>query len=66
VTAPTAEQMRQAEEQGLAVVVAPYPAMPYKIALTAWTRLATTDTVKKADVVSFINRWLHDSDNLQQ
>jgi len=48
------------------VVVAPYPAMPYKIALTAWTRLATTDTVKKADVVSFINRWLHDSDNLQQ
>jgi hypothetical protein len=66
VTAPTPEQMRQALEQGLAVVVAPDPSMPYKIALTAWTRLATMDTVNKADVVSFINRWLHDPDNLQQ
>lgn len=66
VTTPTAEQMRGAEEQGLAVVVSPYPSMPYKIALTAWTRLATMDTVNKADVVSFINRWLHDEDNLQQ
>jgi hypothetical protein len=66
VTAPTPDLMRQAEEQGLAVVVAPYPSMPYKIALTAWTRLATMDTVNRPDVVSFINRWLHDPDNLQQ
>lgn len=66
VTSPSPEVMRNAEEQGLAVIVAPYPSMPYTIAVTAWTRLATMDTVNKADIVSFINRWMHDPDNLQQ
>jgi len=63
---PSPDQLKSAEENGLAVIVAPYPAMPHIIALTAWTRLATMDSVNKADVVSFINRWLRDSDNLSQ
>jgi len=66
VTSPTPDQVKQAAENGLAVIVAPYPSMPYKIALTAWTRLATMDTVNRADVVSFINRWMRDDQNLQQ
>ncbi len=66
VTTPTMDQIRNAEENGLAVVVAPYPSMTHPIALTAWTRLAYMDTVNKADVISFINRWLRDPDNLQQ
>jgi hypothetical protein len=65
-TQPTFEQIQRAEESGLAVVVAPYPAMPHTIALTAWTRLATMDAVNKEDIVSFINRWLRDPDNLAQ
>ena len=66
VTTPTTEQVQQAEENGLAVVVAPYPYMKHTIALTAWTRLATMETPNKADIISFINRWLRDPDNLQQ
>ena len=64
--APTLQQVQNTEENGLAVVVAPYPAMKHTIALTAWTRLATMDSVNKDDVVSFINRWQHDADNLSQ
>ena len=66
VTLPTTLQVEQAEENGLAVVVAPYPHMKHTIALTAWTRLATMETPNKADIISFINRWLRDPDNLQQ
>jgi hypothetical protein len=63
---PTFEQVQQNEESGLAVVVAPYPAMSHTIALTAWTRLATLPAADKAKIVSFINKWLHDEDNLNQ
>ncbi len=63
---PTPKQIQGIEEGGLAVVVAPYPTMTHTIALTAWTRLATMPAVNKADVVSFINQWLHDQDNLSQ
>lgn len=63
---PTRDQLRNAQEGGLSVIVAPYPTMSHTIALTAWTRLATMDTVNKADVISFINRWLRDPDNLSQ
>lgn len=64
--APTLQQIQTAEEKGLAVVVAPYPTMSHTIALTAWTRLATLPAINKTDIVSFINRWLHDSENLSQ
>ncbi len=63
---PSFEQIRDAEEGGLAVVVAPYPTMSERIALTAWTRRATMQTVNKTDIVSFINHWLHNLDNLNQ
>jgi len=66
VTSPTTEQVQQALENGLGVVVAPYPSMKHTIALTAWTRLATMDTVNKADIISFINRWQRDDNNLSQ
>jgi len=66
VSTPTPQEVQQAVESGQAVVVAPYPSMNQTIALTAWTRMATMDTVNKADIISFINRWLRDDDNLQQ
>lgn len=63
---PTPDQVGSAEESGLAVIVAPYPGMPHKIALTAWTRLATLDAVDKTKIMSFINQWLHNQDNMNQ
>jgi hypothetical protein len=63
---PTPDEVRGAEENGLAVIVAPYPGMAHKIALTAWTRLATADAVNKTDIESFINQWLRNPDNLSQ
>jgi hypothetical protein len=63
---PTMQQMQNAEEQGLAVIVAPYPSMSHVIALTAWTRLATMNAVDKGNIVSFINQWQHNQDNLSQ
>jgi hypothetical protein len=63
---PTYQQIQNAEEGGLAVVVAPYPSMRHTVAVTAWTRLANMDSANKADIISFINRWLRDQDNLSQ
>jgi hypothetical protein len=63
---PSPNDVAQAEENGEAVIVAPYPGMPHKIALTAWTRLATMDDVNRTDIESFINQWLHNLDNLNQ
>jgi Protein of unknown function (DUF3105) len=66
VAQPTAAEVQGAEESGEAVIVAPYPGMPHRIALTAWTRLATLDDVDRTKITSFIDRWLHDTDNLSQ
>jgi hypothetical protein len=63
---PTPDELKKAEEGGLAVIVAPYPTMSHTIALTAWTRLTTMDSVNKPDIISFINRWMRDPDNLSQ
>lgn len=60
------QDVQNAEEQGLAVIVAPYPGMRSKIALTAWTQLATLDNVDNTQIVSFINQYLHNEDNLKQ
>jgi hypothetical protein len=60
------EDVQAAEEQGTAVLVAPYPGMKHKIALTAWTRLATLDAVDKSKIESFVNAYLHNQSNLQQ
>jgi len=63
---PTAADVQNAEEQGLAVIVAPYSNMKSKVALTAWTRLATLDSVDKAKIIAFINAWLNNQANLNQ
>jgi Protein of unknown function (DUF3105) len=54
---PTAQDVQGAEEQGEAVIVAPYPSMHQKIALTAWTRVASLDHVDHAKINSFINSY---------
>jgi hypothetical protein len=63
---PTPDDVQAGEEQGLAVVVAPYPGMAHTIALTAWTRLATLDAIDKAKIEAFINAYLHDLNNAAQ
>jgi len=63
---PTPEEVQGGEEQGRAVIVAPYPHMKAKIALTAWTRLATLDTVDKAKIASFIGLYLTNAGNASQ
>lgn len=63
---PLPADVQAAEEGGLAVIVAPYPGMKHKIALTAWTRLATLDRVDKAKIEAFINAYLHNAANLNQ
>jgi hypothetical protein len=63
---PTAEDVQAAEEQGMAVIVAPYPNMKSKIALTAWTRLASMNTPDQAKIASFINTLLHNATNASQ
>lgn len=63
---PTAEDVQYAEDQGQAVIVAPNPTMPSKIALTAWTRLATLHSVDKAKITSFINSYLSNRTNASQ
>jgi hypothetical protein len=63
---PTAEDVQAAEEQGTAVLVAPYPQMKSKIALTAWTRLAAMNTPDQAKIASFINSYLHNATNASQ
>ena len=59
-------QVQGAEEAGESVVVAPYPGMKHKIALTAWTRLGTLDTLDQAKIESFINAYLHNQANTAQ
>jgi hypothetical protein len=66
VVQPTADEVQSAEESGESVLVAPYPGMSHRIALTAWTRLATLDDIDRTKITSFIDRWLHDNDNLSQ
>jgi len=62
----TTNDVRNAEEQGLAVVVGPRPGMRAPIALTAWTRLGYMSTADQTKIVSFINAFLHNTDNLNR
>jgi len=63
---PTPEEVQAGEEAGKAVLVAPYPHMGARIALTAWTRLATLDTVDKPKIESFIGLYLANEANAGQ
>jgi hypothetical protein len=63
---PTPAQVQAAEEAGESVIVAPYPGMKHKIAITAWTRLGTLDSVDQAKIESFVNAYLHNQANTSQ
>jgi hypothetical protein len=55
---PTSADVQNAEDQGKAVIVAPYPHMRSKIALSAWTHLGTLSRVDKGLIESFITAHL--------
>ncbi len=63
---PSVSDVQNGEEQGFAVIVAPYPHMKSTIALTAWTRFATLPTVDKQKITAFINAYLHNQGNAAQ
>jgi hypothetical protein len=63
---PSPAEVQNAEEQGKAVVVAPYPHMKPRIALTAWTRLAALGTVDKAKIDAFVSAYLSNAANAGQ
>ena len=63
---PTASDVQGGEEQGKAVIVAPYPHMKSKIAVTAWTRLGVLQSVDKPKIESFISLYLTNSSNASQ
>lgn len=63
---PTAAEVQQGEDEGHAVIVAPYPSMHARIALTAWTRLATLQTADKAKIDSFVTEYLGNEANASQ
>jgi hypothetical protein len=52
---PNAADVNSAEDQGKAVIVAPYPGMKSKIALSAWTHVGVLPTVDKQKINSFIS-----------
>lgn len=58
--------VQNAEEQGQAVIVAPYDAMNAKIAVTAWTRLEVLDRVDQTAIYDFINAYLQNQKNSTQ
>jgi len=57
-TQATTAQVQNAEDQGKAVVVAPYPRMQERIAITAWTHLGVLPKVDEAKIESFIDAHL--------
>jgi len=65
-TAFTADLVQAIEERGSGVVVAPYPTMKHKIALTAWTRLQTFDAIDEPAMIKFINAYLTNQANAMQ
>jgi hypothetical protein len=63
---PTAQEVQAGEEQGHAVIVAPYPHMKSRIAVTAWTKLGTLTSVDKQKIESFITLYLGNQANASQ
>jgi hypothetical protein len=63
---PLPSDVQGAEESGAAVIVAPYPGMKHKIALTAWTRLGTLDAIDEAKIQAFINAYRQNTTNASQ
>lgn len=65
-TQASPNEAQAAEDQGYAVVVAPYPHMKERIAVTAWTRLGALSAVDRARITSFISAYLHNIANATQ
>lgn len=65
-TVVTPDLAQTIEERGTGVVVAPYPGMKPKIALTAWTRLQTFDAIDEPAMIKFINAYLTNQANAAQ
>ena len=55
---PTVAEAQNLEENGAAVMVAPYPRMKSRIAASAWTHLATFSAVDRPKIESFIKAHL--------
>jgi hypothetical protein len=62
----TVDLAQTIEDRGTGVVVAPYPGMKHKIALTAWTRLETFDAIDEPAMIKFINAYLTNQVNAAQ
>jgi len=62
----SSDDIQRIEEYGKGVLVAPYPNMKYKIALTAWTRLEPFDSIDQAGMIRFINAYLSNVANASQ
>lgn len=62
----TPADVQNAQDAGQAVIVAPYPSMHSRIALTAWTRLATLSGVDQSTIAAFINAYRHNLVNANQ
>lgn len=62
----TPDLIQTIEERGSGVIVAPYPSMKHKIALTAWTRLETFDAIDEPAMIKFINAYLTNQANAMQ
>jgi hypothetical protein len=58
-TLPTADDVHAIEEAGTGVILAPYPSMKHKIAVTAWMRMLPLEQVDRAQIMTFINAYLH-------
>jgi len=63
---PTPDEVQAAEEQGKAVIVAPYPSMRTRVAVTAWTRLGALSSADKTKIESFIGLYLTNAANASQ
>ena len=53
-------------EEGKAVIVAPNPALPHRVVLTAWTRLLGMDSLDEKAAGQFISTWLGNVQNTRQ
>ena len=62
----TPDDVSRIEEAGTGVIVAPYPGMKHKIALTAWTRLESLDSIDQSKIGGFINAYLTNEANATQ
>lgn len=60
--ADVGEQLEAAQ----AVFLAPYPDMPYTIALTAWTRLDAFDAYDPKRIDRFVRAWVGNAQNASQ